>query len=736
MIKRRFQATVAPTTLCASFLVLSLLLGSNAAATDSDVRSGSKLPDLPIAISSFGAAQTEGAVYVFGGHTGRAHQHSFENLSQYFLRYELGSGSEQWEALPPGPPLQGTALVSHEGKLYRVGGLRAENPKESDEILYSVTSAQRFDPETNEWTKLPDLPVGRSSHDLAVLGDSLLVVGGWQMRGPQAPVWSQTVWALDLGTGSEANWTELTTTPDRLRANAAATLDGKLWILGGIDQDGTRAEVHVFDPSTSSWTEGPALPSGGRMKGFAVATLTVGNDLLASPADGKIYRLSDDRTSWVTVGELEAPRFFHRLVGHESSVFAIGGAARRGHLTNSETLSLDDLGLEAASGAASAAMPWRGFLDGFGESSTQLELPLEWSGDTVAWSTTLPGFGHSSPVVWDDTIFVTSVTGTQKDTLWLAAFDVAHGSERWRKSWPASELMESNDMLARAAPTPAIDDERLVLLFGSGDLFAVDHAGERLWHRNLVGEYGTFTGNHGVANSVALSNDAAYVLISRKTYSYLLAVDPTTGENLWKVDRPAGVAWTSPVISPDGREVVVSSSGSLEGYDASSGEQLWILDGLTSNTIITPIVTDDLVIIAGGDRSTNLALERGGRGKLGEENIAWMSPSTAQFSGPSLAEECVYWVNKAGVVQCVDPSNGNSRWTHRLPEALWVPPLVTREHVYFFGEGGSTEILERSGDGPRVVVKNELDLPAQLSAVAVSGSTLLLRSGDRLVAIR
>ena len=379
---------------------------------------------------------------------------------------------------------------------------------------------------------------------------------------------------------------------------------------------------------------------------------------------------------------------------------------------------------------------WSGFLSGASGTTRDIEVPLEWNDESLAWTTTLPGFGHSSPVIWDGTVFVTSVTGAQKDTLWLSALDLDDGSALWRKSWPASELMEMNDTLARAAPTPAIDERLIVLLFGSGDLFAVDHEGERLWHRNLVGDYGTFKGNHGVANSVLLTDEAAVVLVGRIGYSYLLAVDRKTGGTIWKVDRPAGVSWTTPVLSPDGKEIVVSSSGSVEGYDPRTGEQLWILRDVTSNSIITPIVTDELVIVAGSDRATNFALRRGGRGELDRSQIAWMSPSTTQFSGPTLAPECVYWVNKSGVAQCVDPADGTSRWTHRLPEALWVPPLVAKSHVYFFGEGGTTQVLERSAEAVSVVATSELDLPSQLSAVAVSGSTLLLRAGDRLIAIR
>ncbi len=193
------------------------------------------VPDLPLAISSFGAAVQGGSLYVYGGHIGRQHVHSFENLSQLFLRYPLApepSGpSPGWLALPPGPPLQGTALVEYGRAIYRVGGMRANNPRREPSELYSVRSAARFLPAENRWERLPELPAGRSSHGLAIVGDQLVVAGGWELRGSvEDPLWERTVMALDLrklDSDAGGEWNELTETPVGVRANAAVGLNGK-----------------------------------------------------------------------------------------------------------------------------------------------------------------------------------------------------------------------------------------------------------------------------------------------------------------------------------------------------------------------------------------------------------------------------------------------------------------------------------------------------------------------------
>ncbi len=367
--------------------------------------------------------------------------------------------------------------------------------------------------------------------------------------------------------------------------------------------------------------------------------------------------------------------------------------------------------------------------------SRAARLPLAWNDESVAWRTKTPGFGQSSPVIWDDTVFLTSLEGAMKETIFVTAISLSDGAERWRRTFEAAETFEWNDYVSKGAPTPAVDAERVYAFFDSGDFMALTHEGETVWHRKLGAEYGTVGGNHGVGNSVLLTGRAAVVMLARRTYSYLLAVDPATGENLWKADRDPGIAWSTPVLAPSGDEIVVSASGWIEGFDADTGERLWFFEDIEGNNVPSPTVTEDLVIVGGLAVEANLAVRRGGTGALGPSSVAWEAGSASNFASPFLYRDCVYWVNPAGAARCLAPESGAVQWTHRLPASMWATPLGHREYVYFFTQEGVTQVLAASAEAPEVIATNHLSVDAPVTGFAVVDDAIVIRAGTEVIRV-
>ena len=425
----------------------------------------------------------------------------------------------------------------------------------------------------------------------------------------------------------------------------------------------------------------------------------------------------------------------HRIVPVGDRVLGVGGASRAGHLTTIDVVSAP-AAPATGGGSQRGATRWPGFRGGRNTNvSSAARLPLTWSDESVAWRATTPGFGQSSPVIWEDLVFLTSLEGAMKETLFVTAIGLDDGGERWRRTYDAAERLEWNDYVSKSAPTPAVDGERLYAYFDSGDLLALTHEGETVWRRDLSADYGSVGGNHGVGNSLLLTDRAVVVLMTRRTYSYLLAVDPATGETLWKTDREPGVAWSTPVLAPDGGEIVVSASGRVEGFDPATGERIWFFEDLRGNHVPSPTVTEDLVIVGGMAVGANLALHRGGAGALDRAAVAWMAGSASNFGSPFAYRDCVYWVNPAGAARCLAPDSGAVRWTHRLPASTWATPLGHAGRVYFFTESGTTQVLRASADAPRVIATNPLSAGAPVTGFAAVDDAIVIRAGSEVIRV-
>ncbi len=278
---------------------------------------------LPEATSSFGAVQSDGWVYVYGGHIVETHRYDTSAVSGRFSRIDLGA-SAVWEDLPAGPPLQGMNLAAFGGMVYRVGGMEPRNAPGEKTDNWSVKSAARFDPASRQWEELPPLPAPRSSHDVAIIDNKLYVVGGWDMAGAQGNTWPTSMVYLDLHDVA-AGWRELPQ-PFQRRALIAAVHDNKLFVFGGFDpNDDPSRRVDIFDPREGRWSQGPGLP-GGSMNGFAPAACQHDRQLYVSLGDGSIHRLDEDEFRWEQVAT-NKPRIVHRMLSIGARIFVLGGAS-------------------------------------------------------------------------------------------------------------------------------------------------------------------------------------------------------------------------------------------------------------------------------------------------------------------------------------------------------------------------------------------------------------------------
>ncbi len=284
------------------------------------------LPALPKGVTSFGGAIVGNTLYVFGGNYGSAHEYTNEEQSGDLWKLNLASPAK-WELVATGPRRQGLAMVEYKGTLYRIGGFMATNKTGEKQNLVSQDDFARWDATSNEWKSLPKLPEPRSSHDAAVVGDTLYVVGGWNMQGGGASSkWHETALAMNLA-AEKLEWKSIPA-PFKRRALSVAAWNQKLIAIGGMtDSSGPTTNTSIYDPVSNQWSDGPSL-QGGAMDGFGSSAFACHGALYVTTVTGSIQRLGADGKAWEFLGQIAHPRFFHRLLPwNDSKLVIVGGAS-------------------------------------------------------------------------------------------------------------------------------------------------------------------------------------------------------------------------------------------------------------------------------------------------------------------------------------------------------------------------------------------------------------------------
>ncbi|MDW8224263.1 MAG: PQQ-binding-like beta-propeller repeat protein, partial [Gemmatales bacterium] len=339
----------------------------------------------------------------------------------------------------------------------------------------------------------------------------------------------------------------------------------------------------------------------------------------------------------------------------------------------------------------------------------------------IAWKAELPGLGQSSPVIWNDKVFVTSISGPMKDTCHVTALAIKDGQRLWDRTFPSTQKSRVHYYQSCAAPSPCVDSECVYAFFETGELVAIRHNGEVVWTRSLVKDYGSFENDHGLASSLTQTPNAIFVLIDHDGPSYLLAVDKKTGKTLWKTDRASRRSWASPVLMRIGQcdQVVVSSHGSVQGYDAETGKLLWSYDEVGGNVtgIAYPVANGSFLVYASpGRQDQNLEQARRSNFlmtvEVGPDNtykprVQWYASALPTFANAMVHQGIAYWVNRVGVITAYDVRTGKELFSERTKESCWATPLGVDNRVYFFGKDGTTTVI-RAGPRFEVLAVNRL----------------------------
>ena len=406
---------------------------------------------------------------------------------------------------------------------------------------------------------------------------------------------------------------------------------------------------------------------------------------------------------------------------------------------------------------------WRGpTADGI--ASPTANPPLQWDSKTnIAWVADLPGQGTSTPIIWDDQVFVLSAEKTSRKSLTpvenderaktvpdeffhrflVTSIDRVTGKMRWQKLATEQVPHEGRHMTnTYAAGSPTTDGERLYVSFGSRGIFCYTLTGDLVWQVDL-GDMRTRFG-WGEAVTPVLAGDLLIVNWDQEEGSFIIALDKRTGKSVWKVDRPEEVtSWNTPLVTThDGKQmVIVNGTGSAKAYDAQTGEQIWACGGQTINAIPSPIRFEDTAICMSGYRAAcAVAVPLGSHGDItGKRLVRWqVAQGTPYVPSPIISRNRLFFTaGNTDVLSCIDARTGKTLFERKRVTgvgSLYASPMIANGHLYFVGREGTTVVL-KDNESLDVAAVNTLDDAIDASPVAVHDQ-LFLRSWTKLYCIQ
>ncbi len=360
--------------------------------------------------------------------------------------------------------------------------------------------------------------------------------------------------------------------------------------------------------------------------------------------------------------------------------------------------------------------------------------PVDWSADkNIAWKTKLPGKGVSSPVVWDDRVFVSACSGFREDRLHVLCLNFKTGEKLWERTLNATGSTVCHPDTDMAAPTPTVDAEGVYALFATGDLVSFDHQGNLRWYRALSQDYPNITNQVGAASSPLLWQNRLMIPMDNSGDSFIAGLDTDTGENVWKVTRPKDVNWVTPLLREDGEQaqLLYQHDGALVAYNPQDGMRLWdvALEGVGS--IPSAVLGNDRIyVVAEGI----VALESSERGT--EPKTAWRAGRLRPgMASPLAYQDAIYVVNRSGVLTAADADSGKQLWSERTPGSVEASPVAADGKIYVFTKSGKTAVF-KAGSEPDLLAINSLVEEVEISATpAFVDGKILLRTDDYLYCI-
>jgi outer membrane protein assembly factor BamB len=408
--------------------------------------------------------------------------------------------------------------------------------------------------------------------------------------------------------------------------------------------------------------------------------------------------------------------------------------------------------LSGQSGSQSAN--WTQFRGSRGNGLAEAEdIPLKWDDSVIKWKREIHDRGHSSPVVFDNQIWVTTAKADGKE-LYAVCIDFKTGEIIYDiLIFTPVEVEEKHQLNTYATPTPCIEKGFVYVHYGNAGTACINTAtGAIVWKNSDF----KCKFVQGPASSPVLYNNLVILHYEGVDVRFLVALDKSNGKLVWKRDRPADPykplpdigkkAYTTPlVINVKGRDLLISNGSAVcIAYDPNTGKEIWrVVDGAES-TIAMPIMEDGVIywytgfmVEADGSKYTDfLAVNPDGQGDITATNIIWKKHdalSHNQMLTPVIKDGLIYTVNSRNTLMCIDAKTGEDVWSKHVTTDYDASPLFINGNIWFFSAKGEIMVI-KAGRNYEVVAQNKTD-SGIFATPAVLRNSMILRTQNYLYKI-
>jgi outer membrane protein assembly factor BamB len=381
------------------------------------------------------------------------------------------------------------------------------------------------------------------------------------------------------------------------------------------------------------------------------------------------------------------------------------------------------------------------------------DAPVTWSDSkNVIWRVSVPGRGHSSPVIWGNKIFLTTAvpadgtksgsTAPREQKFIVICLNRETGKVIWERVAKVATPHEGYHQQygSFASNTPATDGQRIYAFFGSRGLYCYDLDGKLIWEKQFPPMRMRLGFGEGVAPVV--DDNLIFLKFDQEENSYFLALDKRNGQEVWRSKRDEISSWSQPlVVTHNGvKQVIVSATNKVRSYEPATGKIIWECGGLGVNVIPSPVAFDGMVFVMSGFRDPNLlAIRLGREGDLtGTDAIVWTNNRGNSYTpSPVLDGGRLYFATDTGMLSCLNATTGDAYYRQQRlgkPYTLKASPVGANGRLYISTEDGDVVVV-RMGDKFELLATNTLADQMFIATPAIANGRIYLRGQNTLFCI-